>query len=90
MPFKDILKTKQNEAKPDLPHPFFIIIIFFFLVSGHELKGLMAYSSLRLKHLHLPLIALVDYRGFRVVAICVLPINQHTIIYGTNDAGELK
>ena len=57
------------------------------IVSGHELKGLMAYSSLQLEDVHLPLMALVDYRGFRVVAISVLPISKGSLIYGTNDGG---
>ena len=69
---------------------FSILFFFdnsFFLVSGHELKGLMAYSSLHLKEINIPLMTLVDYRGFRLVAICILPVNQKTLIYGTNNAG---
>ena len=31
--------------------------------------------------------ALVDYMGFRVVAMSVLPINNKTLVYGTNDGG---
>ncbi len=34
-----------------------------------------------------PLMALVDYRGFRLIALSVLPISKQTIIYGSNDAG---
>lgn len=32
----------------------------------------------------LPLMALINYRGFRLVAISLLPINKSTIIYGRN------
>jgi len=31
---------------------------------------------------------LVDYRGFRLIAISILPISDSTIIYGTCDAGR--
>ena len=30
----------------------------------------------------MPLMALVDYRGFRLVAMSVLPVNATTLIYG--------
>lgn len=32
--------------------------------------------------------ALVDYRGFRLVAMSILPINKNTIVYGSCDAGR--
>jgi hypothetical protein len=32
--------------------------------------------------------ALVDYRGFRLIAISYLPINNSTLIYGSNDGGQ--
>jgi hypothetical protein len=32
--------------------------------------------------------ALVDYRGYRVIATCVLPIGTDTLIYGSSDAGR--
>jgi hypothetical protein len=35
-----------------------------------------------------PLMALVDYRGFRLIAISLLPIDKNTIIYGSNDYGK--
>jgi hypothetical protein len=31
---------------------------------------------------------LVDYRGFRLIASSILPINHETIIYGSCDAGK--
>jgi hypothetical protein len=51
-------------------------------VANHELKGLMTYFNLRLTDVFLPLMALVDYRGFRLVAMSVLPVNDKTLIYG--------
>jgi hypothetical protein len=38
-------------------------------------------------HLNLPMMALVDYRGFRVIAMSVLPIKGKSLIYGSKDAG---
>lgn len=31
---------------------------------------------------------LVDYRGFRLVAMSLLPISKSTLIYGSDDAGK--
>eukprot|EP01125_Pyxidicula_operculata_P011063 TRINITY_DN3612_c0_g1_i6.p1 TRINITY_DN3612_c0_g1~~TRINITY_DN3612_c0_g1_i6.p1 ORF type:complete len:233 (+),score=33.32 TRINITY_DN3612_c0_g1_i6:38-700(+) len=49
-------------------------------VGGHELKGMIAYQQAEVPELHLPLMALIDYRGFRVVAISMLPINKKLIL----------
>ena len=38
--------------------------------------------------LRLPMICLVDYFGFRLIAISLLPIDSSTLIYGTCDAGR--
>ncbi|KAL6059841.1 Clu domain-containing protein [Balamuthia mandrillaris] len=60
-------------------------------VAGHELKGLMAcFNALEKEKLDLclPIMALIDYRGFRLIAMSVLPINRHTIVYGSNDYGR--
>ena len=57
-------------------------------VAGHDLKGLMLYFNLGIDLLHFPLMVLVDYLGFRLQALSWLPINKHTIIYGTPDAGK--
>ena len=32
--------------------------------------------------------ALVDYLGFRLIAISLLPINKSTLVYGSNDGGN--
>lgn len=32
--------------------------------------------------------ALVDYRGFRLIAMSLLPVNEGTIVYGSNDGGR--
>jgi Clustered mitochondria/Translation initiation factor eIF3 subunit 135 len=55
-------------------------------VAGQELNGLMAYSNCKMAGLCLPLMALVDFMGHRVIAMSWLPIDSSTIVYGTPDA----
>lgn len=55
---------------------------------AHELRGIMHYSSLRVSGLHFPLMLVMDYKGFRLVAEALLPINKETICYGSSDGGE--
>ena len=55
------------------------------LLLGHELKGLQAYFNCQIEGLSLPFMALVDYRGFRLIAISLLPISRKTIVYGSDD-----
>jgi Clustered mitochondria len=57
-------------------------------VAGHELKGLVAYFSLGIEAINVPMMALVDYRGFRLIAMCLLPISKGSLKYGSNDAGR--
>jgi hypothetical protein len=51
-------------------------------------KGLISYFNLGIRDLHFPLMALVDYLGFRLTALSVLPIRKDTIVYGSCDAGK--
>eukprot|EP01113_Clastostelium_recurvatum_P045048 TRINITY_DN7684_c0_g1_i8.p1 TRINITY_DN7684_c0_g1~~TRINITY_DN7684_c0_g1_i8.p1 ORF type:complete len:1138 (-),score=347.00 TRINITY_DN7684_c0_g1_i8:32-3445(-) len=55
--------------------------------AGHELKGLMAYFNCQIPGLLLPLMALIDYRGFRLIATSSLPIGEDTLVYGSMDGG---
>lgn len=61
-------------------------------VAGHELKSLNQLFGLCLipefQDLHFPMMILIDYRGFRLSAMSILPINEYTIIYGSSDAGR--
>lgn len=57
-------------------------------VAAHELRGLQAYANCNLNQICLPLMALVDYRGFRLIAISILPISKSTLIYGSHDGGN--
>jgi hypothetical protein len=56
-------------------------------VAGHELKGLKAYFSLGMTDIRVPIMALVDYRGFRLIAMSVLPVSGKSLVYGSKDAG---
>ena len=56
-------------------------------VGGHELKSAMRFSGVR--GLNVPLMALIDYRGFRLVAMSWVPtMGEHTIVYGSCDANK--
>lgn len=57
-------------------------------VAGHDLKGLIAYFNLGIADLHFPLMALVDYLGYRLIAMSVLPISKKTIVYGSSDGAN--
>ncbi len=56
-------------------------------VSDQELKGLMSFFSLDLD-LSFPMMTLVRYRGFTVVAMSLLPVDRTTLVYGSNDGGK--
>jgi hypothetical protein len=68
-------------------------------VAGHELKSLNQLFGLWIKDVHFPMMILIgecsyygysnfiDYRGFRLIAMSTLPINENTIVYGSSDAG---
>ena len=64
--------------------------------TGHELHGMMYYYNCHIPELNLPLMCLIDYRyiikffqtiihqirGYRLVAMSLLPVSKETIIYG--------
>jgi hypothetical protein len=60
-------------------------ICFFFNAS--QQKGLKAYFSVADPDLHFPLMALIDYKGFRLIAVSMLPLGRGSLIYGSEDAG---
>eukprot|EP01105_Mastigella_eilhardi_P018223 TRINITY_DN4210_c0_g1_i2.p1 TRINITY_DN4210_c0_g1~~TRINITY_DN4210_c0_g1_i2.p1 ORF type:complete len:820 (+),score=192.17 TRINITY_DN4210_c0_g1_i2:941-3400(+) len=61
-------------------------------VAGHELKGCISYFNCVtrwVRDITVPLMALVDYRGFRLVAMTELPtISKATLRYGSSDGGK--
>jgi hypothetical protein len=57
--------------------------------AGHEFKSTTAFFDLQLPDVQLPLMAIIDYRGFRVTAMSLLPISGNdTLIYGSSDGGR--
>ena len=57
-------------------------------VAGHELKNSSSYFQANIEGLHLPLVHLIDYAGFRLCATSLLPINTETLAVGTNNGGK--
>lgn len=56
-------------------------------VAGHELKGLENYMQCEVPELSFPLMCLVDFMGFRLVALTHLPLEPGSLRYGTENAG---
>ena len=54
--------------------------------ADHELKGVMRYAQC--EGLHVPLVAIIDYRGYRLVAESILPFRGKSLHYGSNDGGN--
>lgn len=54
----------------------------------HELIGASYLFDCGVKDLHLPLLATIDFLGFRVVAVSQLPIDSSTLVYGSDDGGS--
>src|SRR3990167_11307817 len=58
-------------------------------VAGHELKSLTQLVNCWEAGLRYPLMALVDYRGFRVIGMSLLPINgEVSLIHGSSDGAK--
>ena len=55
---------------------------------SHELKSINALLAARVPGLHLPLFALIDYRGCRMVAQSWMPIDGDTLSFGSADSGR--
>ncbi|EAL69344.1 hypothetical protein DDB_G0276089 [Dictyostelium discoideum AX4] len=56
--------------------------------AAHELNGCTSFLNCGVKGLHVPLMAFIDYRGFRLMAMSLLPISKKSLIYGSCDAGQ--
>ena len=57
--------------------------------AGQELKSLLELMDCRVQGLHFPLMVLIDYRGYRLIAMPLLPIGSDTLIYGSSDGNLL-
>eukprot|EP00727_Mastigamoeba_balamuthi_P010015 m51a1_g5636 hypothetical protein (858) ;mRNA; r:832057-834976 len=56
--------------------------------AGHELLGVNAYFNCSIPGLYLPLVAVIDYCGFRLVATSEIPLEAGSLIYGSCDGGH--
>lgn len=56
--------------------------------AGQELRSLLELMDCRVSRLHFPLMVLVDYRGYRLIAMPLLPVGHDTIVYGSSDGGH--
>jgi hypothetical protein len=56
--------------------------------AGHELQGLVAIHNCNVSGLRTPLMALIDFRGYRLIAQSFLPITEKTLVYGSSDGGR--
>mmetsp|Transcript_14516 Transcript_14516/g.43598 ORF Transcript_14516/g.43598 Transcript_14516/m.43598 type:complete len:844 (+) Transcript_14516:997-3528(+) len=58
-------------------------------VAGHDLKSLTHLFNAWVSDVHFPLLALLDYRGHRLVAMPYLPVSgSGTLCFGSMDAGR--
>ncbi len=53
-----------------------------------ERTGNLAYLSLSLPKLRVPLSTLIDYLGYRVLATSLLPLSTNSLVYGSPDGGD--
>ncbi|CAN0124199.1 unnamed protein product, partial [Ectocarpus fasciculatus] len=56
--------------------------------AGHDLKGATHYLATRIRGLRYALQCLIDYKGFRMTAQAVLPVNPKSLRYGSSNAGK--
>lgn len=56
--------------------------------AGHDMKSVVHYFEAGVEALRFPLMALIDYRGFRMTAQALLPLGKDSLKYGSSDAGR--
>lgn len=49
----------------------------------------MSILDCRVKDLHLPLMVIVDFRGWRLLAASLIPLGHDTLVYGSSDGGAV-
>jgi hypothetical protein len=58
-------------------------------LASHELKGLINIYNYGSKlGLYVPMMCVLMYKGFHMIAMSVLPISDKTLVYGSKDAGD--
>ena len=56
--------------------------------AGCELRGLHAIAGAGIAKLRVPMCNLIDFQGWRIVAVAFLPIDDATLVYGSSDCGN--
>jgi hypothetical protein len=56
--------------------------------AGHEMKCLVSLFKRLDRNYFVPMVGVIDYKGFRIIAISLLPIKGSTLVYGSNDGGR--
>ncbi|GAM21633.1 hypothetical protein SAMD00019534_048080 [Acytostelium subglobosum LB1] len=56
--------------------------------ASHELKGLNHFMDHSKGIIRFPLVSIIDYAGYRLLAVSCLPITKSSIVYGSNDGGR--
>lgn len=57
--------------------------------ASNDMLGLLAFHNSNVEGLHFPLLCIIDYHGYRLLAMSILPIyKRSTLIYGSQDAGK--
>jgi hypothetical protein len=85
-----LFKTPSATGFSSYPDPWLIS----HKIQGHELKGCSAYFSYFFNSgvsgiVSFPLMAVIDYKGYRITAMAQLPVDgDRTLIYGCSNAGE--
>ena len=64
----------------------FLLTLFCFLKD--ELKSLIHIYNSGIEKINLPLMITVEYCGYKVTCMSMLPINDKTLIYGSSDGGK--
>lgn len=58
-------------------------------LASHELKGLINIYNYGSKlGLYVPMMCVLMYKGFHMIAMSVVPINDTSLVYGSKDAGD--
>eukprot|EP01119_Soliformovum_irregulare_P025748 TRINITY_DN9620_c0_g1_i3.p1 TRINITY_DN9620_c0_g1~~TRINITY_DN9620_c0_g1_i3.p1 ORF type:complete len:666 (+),score=209.19 TRINITY_DN9620_c0_g1_i3:3-2000(+) len=61
---------------------------FSMKTAGHEFLSLMQLMDCRVRGLHFPMVVLIDYLGYRLVAESILPLGPHSLVAGTSDGAN--
>eukprot|EP00029_Vermamoeba_vermiformis_P008257 TRINITY_DN3807_c0_g1_i2.p1 TRINITY_DN3807_c0_g1~~TRINITY_DN3807_c0_g1_i2.p1 ORF type:complete len:963 (+),score=137.13 TRINITY_DN3807_c0_g1_i2:44-2932(+) len=61
---------------------------FALKAASREIQGLKCIYHSHVDGLNIPIMYLIDYRGFRMIATPYSPIGSHTLTYGSADGGQ--